>query len=343
MDELTILSNFDGMYWPGGNTYTIDTWNEYSGYAIKVTDDTELPVCGDEVVDKTVNLNQGWNLIPVLSTVPYNVVNLFNGVTGFQIAKEVAGTGIYWPLFAINTIGNFDPGKAYFVRMSTSGSIDYSSVKTASSIKPTDISNLITPWNSVAPTPGSHVVAFNLNNSPLVNGDIIGGFTGEAYCSGITLVEHADKPLSISLYGNDPFSDNKAGFSSGEMINFRVYRPSAGEIFDLEVSYNPKMNTGHFETHGLSEVNMAKLSATGAVEVEGLALNIFPNPTNGMISIEGINEQAEVAIFNAHGIEVNSKSLYLPAKLDLSKQPKGIYIIKVSTYRGVYFEKLVIN
>lgn len=136
MDELIILSNFDGMYWPGGNTYTIYIWDEYSGYAIKVSADTELSVCGDEVVDKTVNLNQGWNLIPVLSNVPYDVVNLFNGVTGFQIAKEVAGSGIYWPMFAINTIGNFDPGKAYFVRMNASGSIDYSSVKSASPIKP---------------------------------------------------------------------------------------------------------------------------------------------------------------------------------------------------------------
>jgi hypothetical protein len=227
--------------------------------------------------------------------------------------------------------------------MSATGSIDYLSVKSASPIMPLDISTLITPWNDVKPTPGSHIVVFNLDQCPFENGDIIGGFTNQGDCSGLTLVENAGSPLTISLYGNDPFSENKAGFESGEQISFSVYRPSTGVIFEMEASYNPEMNTGHFENHGLSEVMQVKLSATGIDETETLSLNIFPNPTNGMISIEGINEQAEVAIFNAHGVEVNTKSLYLPAKLDLSKQPKGIYIIKVSTYRGVFFEKLIRN
>jgi hypothetical protein len=343
MDELIILSNFDGMYWPGGNTYTIYIWDEYSGYAIKVSADTELSVCGDEVVDKTVNLNQGWNLIPVLSNVPYDVVNLFNGVTGFQIAKEVAGSGIYWPMFAINTIGNFDPGKAYFVRMNASGSIDYSSVKSASPIKPPDISTLITPWNDVHPMPGSHIVVFNLDRHPFENGDIIGGFTDQGYCSGLSLLENVDAPFTISLYGDDPFSEDKTGFESGEQLSFSVYRPSTGEVFEMEASYNPDMNSGQFENHGLSEVNQVKLSATGIDETETLKLDIFPNPTDGMISIEGINEQAVVTIFNAHGVEVFSGQMILPDKVDLSTLPHGIYLLRIKNEESVFFKKLIRN
>ena len=122
---LIILNNFSGVYWPGGNTFTLENWDPYSGYVIKSSWDTQLPVCGDEVQNKTVNLNQGWNLMPVLSTENISIVDLFAGVAGFQIAKEVAGTGIYWPEYGINTIGAVKPGKAYYVKMTAAGSVDF--------------------------------------------------------------------------------------------------------------------------------------------------------------------------------------------------------------------------
>ncbi|MBE0638601.1 MAG: hypothetical protein IH598_08775, partial [Bacteroidales bacterium] len=94
---LIILSNFNGVYWPGGNTFTLSNWDEYSGYAIKADWETQLPICGEEVLDKTVNLGQGWSILPVLSSDALAVESLFDGVTGLQIVKDVAGTGVYWP------------------------------------------------------------------------------------------------------------------------------------------------------------------------------------------------------------------------------------------------------
>jgi hypothetical protein len=35
--------------------------------------------------------------------------------------------------------------------------------------------------------------------------------------------------------------------------------------------------------------------------------------------------------------------LNLPAKVDLSTQPKGIYFIRIESDNSVFFEKLVIN
>ncbi|MFH2143054.1 MAG: T9SS type A sorting domain-containing protein, partial [Bacteroidota bacterium] len=68
-------------------------------------------------------------------------------------------------------------------------------------------------------------------------------------------------------------------------------------------------------------------------------VKIYPNPTTGKISVqaEGI-EQIEV--MNIEGRQIyNGKE----NEIDLSSQPKGIYIIKVQTSKGVSVEKIILN
>ncbi len=343
MNELIILQNLTGVYWPAGNMNTLINWNEYSGYAIKVSEDVNLPVCGSEVIDKSVNLSAGWNMIPVLSTNPVDIVALFNGVNGFQVAKEVAGYGLYWPAFGINTIGVVKPGKAYYVRMSAPGIIDYSSVKSVSSVRPPENFRLSTPWNDITNTPGSHIVVFNLISNPFENGDIIGGFTSEGICSGISLVENADSPFAISLNGNDPFADEKVGFENGEMITFRLFRPSTGEEFSLEVSYNPQMSNGIFEINGMSEVTEAKTSSLAVFNHSEKSFRVYPNPNQGLFTIEGTEEEVDIFIWNAVGNEVFEKQINLPANIDLSSQPKGVYLVKITYKSSNIFNKLIVN
>ncbi|HRX97940.1 MAG TPA: T9SS type A sorting domain-containing protein [Bacteroidales bacterium] len=343
MNELIILQNLTGVYWPAGNMNTLINWNEYSGYAIKVSEDVNLPVCGIEVTDKSVNLSAGWNMIPVLSTNPVDIAALFNGVNGFQVAKEVAGYGLYWPAFGINTIGVVKPGKAYYVRMSAPGSIDYSSVKSVSSVRPPENFRLSTPWNDITNTPGSHIVVFNLISNPFENGDIIGGFTNEGICSGISLVENTDSPFAISLNGNDPFADEKVGFENGEMITFRLFRPSTGEEFSLEVSYNPQMSNGIFEINGMSEVTEAKTSSLAVFNHSEKSFRVYPNPNQGLFTIEGTEEEVDIFIWNALGNEVFEKQINLPANIDLSSQPKGVYLVKITYKSSNIFNKLIVN
>jgi hypothetical protein len=342
MNELIILQNLTGVYWPAGSMNTLIAWDEYSGYAIKVNDDTELPVCGAEVINKTVNLNAGWNIIPVLSSTPVDIVTLFSGVNGFQIAKDVAGFGIYWSAFGINTIGNVMPGKAYHVRMTAPGTIDYSLPVNKSPDVSINLHELSTPWNKVTNTPGSHLVAFNLNSNPFIAGDIIGGFTSEGICAGLALTDH-DQPFAINLNGDDPYGNEKVGFESGELISFKIYRQSTGEEFVLEVTYNPQMNPGEYEVHGLSEVNQVTLLATGIIQTIFGTLTIYPNPSTGKFAIEYVPTTAIVEIFNTHGKEILTKSLILPSEVDLSAQPKGIYFISIKTEKQVFFEKLIRN
>ncbi|OYT13451.1 MAG: hypothetical protein B6I19_05120 [Bacteroidetes bacterium 4572_114] len=121
-NELIIIQNMTGAYWPAQNTNTLGSWDNNSGYFIKSVSDVTFPIIGKKVDNNSLDLNAGWNLIPVLSECPVEIIELFNGID-VVIIKEVAGTNIYWPANGINTLDALEPGNAYFVLMNDAGTV----------------------------------------------------------------------------------------------------------------------------------------------------------------------------------------------------------------------------
>ncbi len=340
--QLTILSNNEGIYWPGGNTFTLTDWDVYSGYVIKVSEDAELPFCGMELVEKTIELNQGWNIIPVLTSYPYSSETLFHGVEGFEIAKDVAGTGVFWEEYGINTMPVLDPGKAYYVRMSSAGNLTFNlPLDEMPSFELNKPSELRSPWNEIINTPGSHTIVFNTSELALEQGDVIGGFTPEGQCAGVVEIEDINNAFTLNLNGDDALTSVKEGFDAGEHLSYKLYRATTGETFELTVSYNHNMNTGQFEVFGLSEITSLKLSATGIFEVSEDDVVIYPNPSNGIFNIEGISATSSLVIFNAFGEEIMSNELIRKGTIDISDQPNGVYFVRIKTTNESFVKKLV--
>jgi M6 family metalloprotease-like protein len=99
-----------------------EAWEEEKGYFIKVENDCKLSIIGNKTTENTLPLHIGWNLIPVFSDceIPSDEFYI-QGV--FEIVKEVAGTGVYWPIKQINTLDAMQPGKAYLIYMYSDGTI----------------------------------------------------------------------------------------------------------------------------------------------------------------------------------------------------------------------------
>jgi len=72
-------------------------------------------------------------------------------------------------------------------------------------------------------------------------------------------------------------------------------------------------------------------------------VRIFPNPSNGLFTIEGSANSAKVSVFNALGVEVYRGEQVLTAMVDLSDQPKGIYFLKIESDENIILKKIVIN
>jgi len=343
MNSLILLYNFDGFYWPSQGVNTLDKWNEYSGYAIKLNENDVLSIYGAGLTDTKVDLDASWNIIPVLSTADVDVVSIFAGVAGFYAAKDVAGQGVYWPAYNFNTLGNLKTGKSYFVYMTSAGSINFPAggFKT-SAIEPLTFEN-VSPWNDVYYTPATHIVAFASDAiSDFEKGDIIGAFTQSGLCAGMNM--YSGDGTGLVLNGDDAYTVAVDGFAANENIIYKLYRPSTDEIFDLEVSYDPSLdNSGKFNVNSMSVITKATLLATGIGQPTGSHIRIYPNPTQGVFTIEGIDDNTNVRIFNAFGEEIFVNRLSAPGKIDLTGHTKGVYFVRIESAKGTIVQKLVLN
>jgi len=68
---------------------------------------------------------------------------------------------------------------------------------------------------------------------------------------------------------------------------------------------------------------------------------IFPNPSDGIISIDNISSQKiNIKVFNATG-ELKYKEQNISSEIDLSNLSNGIYILEIEINSQFYFERLI--
>jgi len=124
-EQAIIMVDLNGNYFLSGNlSNNLVDWNISEGYYLKANQRCELVVYGDELPDKTVQLSEGWNLLPVLSECEVSVEELFAGIN-VQIVVSGIGTSIFWPEYGINSLEYLFPGNAYKVMMSNADSVTF--------------------------------------------------------------------------------------------------------------------------------------------------------------------------------------------------------------------------
>ena len=67
---------------------------------------------------------------------------------------------------------------------------------------------------------------------------------------------------------------------------------------------------------------------------------IYPNPTNGLVHIYGV-EDASISIYSINGKLINSNDLINENSVDLSSLPNGIYLVKVQKHGAVLTKKFL--
>ncbi len=119
IDDIVLMQNMKGVFYPEQSVNTLGVWDYQSGYVLKANVAFDLEVIGNSPPLYQVSLKAGWNLLPVLSESNIPLEEVFEAVLEkLIVVKSVAGSAVYWPAFNINTIGNLEPGKAYFVNVS---------------------------------------------------------------------------------------------------------------------------------------------------------------------------------------------------------------------------------
>lgn len=353
--DFILLASMTEMYFPSQSINTIGNWSYETGYKIKAESNFDVTLTGTKIANPTVELSSGWNLIPVLSSCTASTEEIFSGMSGLNVVKEVAGTRIYWPAYGIGTLQELLPGKAYFVMMNNSSEFTYPACsKSSNQTVPVESPANFNPWNEIKFTAVSHTVAFPsevLIHSSVMVGDIIGVFSPEGLCAGTTEITNPNKNVALVAFADDEITSGKDGFSFGELFQYKVFRPGTGEEFDLLVEYDQSLpNLGMFAEQGLSAVKSLKLTGASLSNQDEISIEIFPNPSHGIfnLSLNYWPENMKIDLLDVTGqsishFEPGNKPDGTSMEINLSRLPEGVYFLKLVDQKFVKTKKIVIR
>jgi len=344
INELVILMSFSGAYWPAAGLNSLINWNPYDGYLIKVTQDVILPVMGSTLSNRSVTLNPGWHIIPVLSSGNVPTASVL-GVPGVVIAKEIGGNKVYWPGQGILTLLTLETGKAYIAYVNSTVTITFPAKASAGPVNSGPVVKLPSSWNAVDPNPNTHLVSIPKDIcQTLENGDVIGAFNVLGINSGHAV--YNGEPMAIAVYGDDAYTKGIDGLQEGDEIFFKVYRPSTDEVFALDVSFDPEMpDTEKYRTNGLSGLVLK----TGVKEIgDKIRVSVYPNPASHYIIIDpgSITDVVyDIDIINTIGKVVYSTKMNADSsiRLDVSEWTEGCYFIKIKSNKTTITKKVIIR
>jgi len=353
--DFIILASMTQFYYPNQNVNTIGNWDYHTGYKIKAENEFDVTLTGTRISNPSVEIAAGWNLIPVLSSCPVPVENIFGAFAPLEIVKQVAGPYIYWPEYNINTLQSLVPGKAYFVSSNDAGTVSYpactkSSVTKWQDNKPANF----TPWNEINFSASSHAIAFPadvLANSTIKLGDIIGAFTPEGLCAGRIEITNLASNFAVMAFGNDETTASKDGFEAGEMLQFKVFRPEGSEEINMNIEFNPALpQQGLFANQGMSAVKSITLDHFGIEEVGKIISEIYPNPSHGIftLTMSSWPEKMQIHLMDASGqiiksFKPGSKLNGSAYSFDMNELPNGVYFLKLVNAGYLEVKKVVIN
>ena len=80
------------------------------------------------------------------------------------------------------------------------------------------------------------------------------------------------------------------------------------------------------------------------IEEESLNYSVFPNPSNGQITVSNSNNESyNVKIINTLGEVILTETLIGNKAFDLNKYGKGIYLIEMSNNNSIKTQKVIIE
>ncbi|MDQ2180303.1 T9SS type A sorting domain-containing protein, partial [Marinifilum sp. D714] len=147
---------------------------------------------------------------------------------------------------------------------------------------------------------------------------------------------------SGSIAGAEVILDNKAKITdeSGKVS----YTKKVGD-YDYTVSAD-----GHNSESGSVSITNDDISkeivlsiVTSISEIEDNLFKVYPNPTNGLVKIEGkLLNKARITLIDINGKVWKVKtSDSISCELDLSSYPSGMYILRIEKENEVYKKRLI--
>ncbi len=341
-EDLIIVQNMTDVYWPGQSINTFTGWDSNTGYQVKMNSSAWLNIHGNLIVPPLVELNEGWNMMPVYSPCMVDPDDFFApSPDDVILVKDVAGTGVYWPGMSINTLDKMIPGKSYLALMNKNTTLNFSAC--SKNEEPEYHAPEIPKFNGkvVQTTSATHTIAFADGDYQFNIGDAIAAFTADGQYAGSML--WTEESRVITLFGDDPFTAEKEGFDEGGKIYFSRLDSKTGEITYPEFKINSTQfnHDGTFHENGLSVIS--GISTTGIKNAVGPEVVVYPNPVNDILNIKSDALILKIEVFSRQGMKIMEIEAgnTMETKLNAGQLPAGIYSIIIHTDDTITDQKFV--
>jgi hypothetical protein len=297
-------------------------------------------------------LNEGCNLMPVICGDDVPCVDMFTALgDDLVVAKEIAGTEVYWPGEEVMTLEHLNSGKSYMVKMDPAASITCPEPNnSAENVSEGTKEFKSKDYEECMPTGNSHIISIPsevlLNSDePFMEGDIIGAFGGDdSYYSGTVEITDLNLNHTLVIFGNDSTTTEQDGLDVEELFFLTVYRPSWDQTNPLVVEWDESFpNTEFYANEGMSKFAHVWIW-TGVEENAASRISVYPNPAKDQITITGIeNIDCNIKVVDIKGQQIMSIDKYNADVINVSMLEQGIYFIRISNEDFNVVRKLVIK
>ena len=121
-----IISDFDSLYIKDAQNNQLNVWANNEGKRVKVNSEFTVKYYGSRLENTNVQLNEGWNILPVLSTCAVSCDSVQSWLNNNSvIIIEIGSDKVFWPEKNINTLQLLEPGKAYYLKNNASSIIQF--------------------------------------------------------------------------------------------------------------------------------------------------------------------------------------------------------------------------
>jgi len=351
VQNLVIMLGKTGIYAPAPfNFNTLINWNVYKGYKIKMNSLDEIEICGDALQNNDVNFDAGFQIIPVLSNVNAPISQIFsNPENDILFIYDVKTNNVYWPDGGISSLTILNPGigyLAYFNNPVTISFPDYNNYffdeKAASENKPTS------PWPCI-PNLNLHLISIDKDAISDPEAAFIGAFDFDDRCIGFTEITETNENYLLAVYGDDEFTTQKDGATTGERISFKARNKHSNLDEKLTAVFDPSMPQydGKFAQNGLSKIsNFYKESAGFEEKITAEMVQIFPQPASDQITIlfpfTGENLNLQLVSMDGKILKTGIISSR-QTELNVGNIPAGVYVLKIQSKENLVVKRVVVQ
>ena len=330
---------------PAASLNQIGNFDVRKGYSSKSKKTVQLGVAGSLVKPsaKPIPVPLGWSIIPFWSLTARPLTEAIASIASSVIMIKDQEGRAYIPAYGINTLGNFLPGKAYWLLTSKADTLRYPDAFMDGKV-PASFDFLALPMERTEFFRVGPKSEFRQQSTVVLLADGLKELLDPL--DEIGVFDSKGNPAGSGIYQGENLSITVGEMPKGESFVFRIWKRDSGTSIAITVRYGSE-GSKTYAPGGMTVVEGIELPETGVV-ADSETWKVFPNPAQEEVSVvlpASWKQSTAIRLIRMDGAVVQSWVVTgeHAHRLRLGYVVPGIYILQAVHQREAIQTKLNIR